>query len=150
VALTAKPHVSDVPVVIRRTGRTLAAEALSLRRRLGDHAFLPVAWSEPAFVREVGLVRAHLAPIRSRAGLAASFSREAFQVARADDAHDPPGAVRVAYALRWLELGNGRSRPAWPPDPPTTARHRLIRPARHSATDPRDGLMQHPHQIGDQ
>jgi hypothetical protein len=93
----------------------LAAEARRLIRRFADPALVPPAWSEAAFIREVGLVRAHLAPIRSRGGLAASFSREAFHAAPGEGRDDPPGAVRVAYALRWLELGSRRSVPAWPP-----------------------------------
>ena len=60
-------------------------------------------------------MRAHLAPIRSRAGLAASFSREAFHAVPADKIGEAPGAVRVAYALRWLELGSGRTWTSWPP-----------------------------------
>ena len=60
-------------------------------------------------MREVALIRAHLAPIRSRAGLAASFSREAFHTVPADEIGESPGAVRVAYALRWLELSSGRT-----------------------------------------
>ena len=66
-------------------------------------------------MREVGLVRAHLAPIRSRAGLAASFSREAFHAVPADEGGEATGAVRVAYALRWLELRSGHAWPSWPP-----------------------------------
>ena len=27
---------------------------------------------------------------------------------------DDPGAVRLAYALRWLELGDGDARAIWP------------------------------------
>jgi hypothetical protein len=56
-------------------------------------------------------VRRHLAPLRERTMLANSFAREAFQTV--------PGpavdrsAVRVAYALRWLELGDGGSLPTW-------------------------------------
>jgi hypothetical protein len=103
-----------VPVQPPAPGGTLAAEALRLRRRLADPAALPPAWSERAFVREVALVRAHLAPIRSRAGLAASFSREAFHAVPADEIGETPGAVRVAYALRWLELGSGRTWASWP------------------------------------
>ena len=104
-----------VPVQPPAPGGTLAAEALRLRRRLADPAALPAAWSERAFVREVALVRAHLAPIRSRAGLAASFSREAFHAVPADEIGEASGAVRVAYALRWLELGSGRTWASRPP-----------------------------------
>src|SRR5262245_3802149 len=95
--------------------RTLAAEALRVLRRFADPALVPPAWSEAAFIREVGLVRAHLAPIHTRGGLAASFSREAFHARRVAGGDDVPGAVRVAYALRWLELGSRRAVPAWPP-----------------------------------
>jgi hypothetical protein len=104
-----------VPVQPPAPGGTLAAEALRLRRRLADPAALPAAWSERAFVREVALIRAHLAPIRSRAGLAASFSREAFHALPADGIGDAAGAVQVAYALRWLELGSGRMWASLPP-----------------------------------
>jgi hypothetical protein len=31
-----------------------------------------------------------------------------------DAARDDPGPVRLAYALRWLELGAGDVRPIWP------------------------------------
>ena len=104
-----------VPVQPPAPGGTLAAVALRLRRQLADPASLPAAWSERAFVREVARVRAHLAPIRSRAGLGASFSREAFHAVPADEIGEAAGAVRVAYALRWLELGSGRAWPSWPP-----------------------------------
>ena len=70
----------------------------------------------PAFAREVDRVRAQLAPIRDRRGLAASFGREAFRIRGASDPPDPPagiGPVRIAYAVRWLELGRGVRQPAW-------------------------------------
>jgi hypothetical protein len=71
----------------------------------------PKRWRAPAFVRELALVRAHLSPIRDRALLAASFGREGV--------HDESDCasldrinrrlrvspVHVAYALRWMELG---------------------------------------------
>jgi hypothetical protein len=111
------------PVRPSAPSRALAVEALRLLRRFDDPSRVPAAWAEPRFVREIGLVRAHLAPMRSRATLAASFSREAFHTTAGTagiDAEEPPGAVRVAYAIRWLELGDGRTRPTWPeaPSPP--------------------------------
>jgi hypothetical protein len=109
------------PVQPPAPGGALAAEALRLRHRLANPAALPDAWSERKFVREVALVRTHLAPIRSRAGLAASFSREAFHALPADEIGEAPGAVRVAYALRWLELGSGLPWPSWPPTAATTS-----------------------------
>jgi len=95
-----------VPVQPPAPGGTLAAEALRLRRRLADPAALPPAWSERAFVREVGLVRAHLAPIRSRAGLAASFSREAFHAVPADEGGEATrGAGRLRAPLAGAPFG---------------------------------------------
>jgi hypothetical protein len=58
---------------------------------------------EPAFAREVDRYRAQLVPIRSRRALAASFGREASMT---------PG-LRAAYAVRWLELGDGVARAGW-------------------------------------
>ena len=62
-------------------------------------------------------------PVRTRAALASSFGREAFNLA-IDEASTGDatsiGPVHVAYALRWLELGDGRRRGsfvAWLADP---------------------------------
>ena len=84
-------------------------------RRLRDHPRDAGPWGEPAFAREVDLVRCHLAPIRSRRGLAASFGREAFHRPAIERPPDPllVGPVRIAYAVRWLELGDGEPRPGW-------------------------------------
>jgi hypothetical protein len=67
-----------------------------------------VRWTE-RFIRNFRLVRTHLGPIRSRAGLAASFGREAFSRTHAvtlEEARTNLGAsaVHAAYAVRWLEL----------------------------------------------
>jgi hypothetical protein len=47
--------------------------------------------------------------------LLSSFAREAsIAVTRGVvESGLPAGPVRVAYAIRWLELGDGRARPAW-------------------------------------
>ncbi len=71
-------------------------------------------WAVPVFGREVDLVRLHLAPIRSRVGLAASFGREAFHGDSMSDAGEADaGPVTAAYAIRWLELGDGIARGPW-------------------------------------
>jgi len=95
-------------------------DALLLLRRLHDRPRDAGPWGEPAFAREVDRIRSQLAPIRDRRGLAASYAREAFRVHHdAPDAPDPsdalahPRASRAAYAVRWLELGDGNRRPAW-------------------------------------
>jgi hypothetical protein len=95
----------------------LARLALDVVLRTSEPLRLPLRWTSPPFAREVDRTRGQLTPISSRTALAASFSREA-SVAATRSAPltpaDPPGPVRVAYAIRWLELGDGRARPDWP------------------------------------
>ena len=95
--------------------RDLPRDALLLLRCLRDRPRDAGPWGEPAFAREVDQIRAQLAPIRDRRGLAASYSREAFRVhgPGLPDAVARPRASRAAYAIRWLELGDGTRRPAW-------------------------------------
>jgi hypothetical protein len=96
--------------------RALALDALHVLRTLRDRPRDAGPWGEPVFAREVDQVRAQLAPIRDRRGLAASFGREAFRTLDASERSERPagiGAVRVAYAIRWLELGRGVRQPAW-------------------------------------
>jgi hypothetical protein len=72
-------------------------------------------WGEPALAREVDRVRRDLAPIVSRRALASSFAREAFRRSAPVTAREAIAveAVRLAYALRWLELGDGAARAGW-------------------------------------
>jgi hypothetical protein len=87
----------------------LALDALALLRRFRGEAAAEAAQSDPVFMHQLEVARSQLAPIRSRDGLAASFVREAFQ---AHPGRSEP--VRLAYAIRWLELGDGEARPIWP------------------------------------
>ena len=93
----------------------LERDADRLLRLLTLRTGRPQRWTAPAFAREVELVRGHLRPIRSRELLAASFGREAFhgRPAAGSDVALGTSAVRVAYALRWLELGDGGQRDDW-------------------------------------
>jgi len=93
----------------------LARLALDLVVRTAEPLDPPRRWTAPAFIAEVDRVRAHLVPIRSRDALLASFAREAsVSEGRGPGIEErPAGPVRVAYALRWLELGDDRSRPSW-------------------------------------
>lgn len=102
------------PAPVPAPARALALDALRLLRRLRDPARRSDRWEQPSFRREIELVRAHLAPLRTRKALAASYGREAFHLSMDDAARDDPGAVRLAYALRWLELGHGDVAPIWP------------------------------------
>jgi hypothetical protein len=95
--------------------RALAVVAGATVRRARHPERRPARWMLPVFAREVDLIRLHLAPIRSRGGLAASFGREAFHGdidPRTADG-ESVGPVTVAYAIRWLELGDGAPRPPW-------------------------------------
>ncbi len=94
--------------------RTLTLVALATLRRARRADGRPARWAAPAFGRQVDLVRLHLAPIRSRGGLAASFGREAFHADLDREGADVNmGPITAAYAIRWLELGNGVGRPPW-------------------------------------
>jgi hypothetical protein len=101
---------------IRTPQRELPRDALLLLRNLRDRPRDAGPWGEPAFAREVDRIRAQLAPIRDRRGLAASWAREAFRFHGHEGAETTltrPRASRAAYLVRWLELGDGVRRPAW-------------------------------------
>jgi len=107
--------------------RVVALTALSVIRHSRRPADRPAAWSLPGFAREVDLVRLHLRPVNSRQILAASFGREAFH-AGPSTATTAGGAVAVAYAIRWLELGDRIERPAfeiWLAESASTSPRRL-------------------------
>jgi hypothetical protein len=119
--------VAQIPAPVMRPAahRVLALDAERVLRHLRDHPRDAGLWGEPAFAREVDRIRDDLAPIASRRSLLASYSREAFRAPVTDRSTteaamglrvgEPPAAsaARVAYAVRWLELGDGRSRPGW-------------------------------------
>ncbi len=94
--------------------RALALDALWLRRGLRDPLRRPEPWDDAVFAREVELIRRHLAPLRNRRSLTASFGREAFQSLESERPEALPlGPIRAAYAIRWLELGAGATLPTW-------------------------------------
>ena len=115
------PGGAPAPAPALTPQRALALDALHVLRYLRGTAVAEAVWSDVSFGRQVEATRRQLAPIRTRSGLAASFGREAFHVRRAglDVDHGDAamagtlGPVRLAYALRWLELGDGRPRPPW-------------------------------------
>jgi hypothetical protein len=94
--------------------RELALYALSLSRALRDPSRRPAHWTQPAFGAEIERIRRHLAPVRSRQTLAACYGREAFHLTSTDRATDDPSPIRLAYALRWMELRDGATGPSWP------------------------------------
>ncbi len=110
---------SLVPAPAPAPHRALALVAFEYRRAIFDRSFDADCWGASAFVRAVGRARDDLAPIRTRSALAASFNRESIHKARDGSAVDPDpaareiGPVEIAYAMRWLELGDGIARPPW-------------------------------------
>jgi hypothetical protein len=122
VAPTPDPAATD-------PDRLLALDAVSVVRRL-RRVHRPRRWSAPAFRSEVELIRTHLVPLRDRSSLASSFGREAFHVAPGTAMPIEHSAVRVAYALRWLELGDGTGSalPTWSQLLDGPRRHRLGAP----------------------
>ena len=101
------------PAPVPAPARALTLDALRISRALRDRTRRPARWTQPAFGQEVELVRRHLARVRSRRSLAASFGREAFHVIPAPTEIDDPSPIRLAYALRWMELRDGATGPSW-------------------------------------
>ena len=108
------PVAPTLPAPVPAPSRALALDALRVARLLRDPARRPARWTQPAFGAEVELIRRHLAPVRTRRILAASYGREAFHLAATDADRADPSPTRLAYALRWLELRDGATGPSWP------------------------------------
>lgn len=81
--------------VPQSAAREIAAEASRLLRIRSGELAAPLDTLVPGRRQAVERIVGQLTPIRSRAGLASSYAREA---ARDDQ-------VRLAYALVWLDLG---------------------------------------------
>jgi hypothetical protein len=94
--------------------RALAIDALRLGRLLRDPDRWPAHWREPAFGIEVERYRRHMAPIRTHQSLATVYGWDVFglPMRRVDRAEGSP--IRVAFALRWLELREDATGPSWP------------------------------------
>jgi len=105
------PAPPPAPTVAVTPQRALALDALRVVRGLRDASRWPEEWRSARSASQTELIRRHLQPLRTRRMLAASFGREAFHVAVAPG--DPVSPIRVAYALRWLELGDGVQRGSW-------------------------------------
>jgi hypothetical protein len=94
--------------------RALALDALRLGRVLRDRSRWPASWSEPGFGAEVERLRRQMARITTREGLTAAYAQAVFQPADAGSFPAQESPIRVAYALRWLELFDGATGPSWP------------------------------------
>ena len=78
--------------------RELDAEVTRLLRVRGGELAEPLLWQRPSHRRDVDAVVGQLAPIRSRLALVSSWERESKR----------GPAVRLAYAILWLRLGQRR------------------------------------------
>ena len=94
--------------------RALALDALRVGRVLRDRSQWPPSWSQPAFGIEVERHRRALSRLRTREDLTAGYGRDVFEPADAATHHSQESAIRVAYALRWLELFDDATAPSWP------------------------------------
>jgi hypothetical protein len=107
------PGTPTLRASVPAPGRALALDAMRLARLLRDPVRRPARWLQPAFGAEVELIRRHLAPVRTRRTLAMSYGREAFHLAPSGADRADPSPIRLAYALRWLELRDGATGPSW-------------------------------------
>ena len=94
--------------------RALALDALRVGRVLRDRSKWPASWSQPAFGIEVERHRRALSRMRTRDSLIAWYARDVFGSADAVAHPSQESAIRVAYALRWLELFDDATAPSWP------------------------------------
>ena len=94
--------------------RALALDALRVGRVLRDRSKWPASWSQPAFGIEVERHRRALSRTRTREELAAGYAHDVFDPAEAAIYPSQASAIRVAYALRWLELFDDATAPSWP------------------------------------
>lgn len=88
----------------RRSVRRLRVSAAAVARILARGASCPSAWMDVRLGVDVDRVRHQLLPIGSLAALAASWSREHAVHTAVAARGRVPCAVRLAYAVRWLEL----------------------------------------------
>lgn len=101
------PGTSRPAAAARRILERDVATVLAVRRG----AAVPGPFRHPRFAARVRATRLQLAPLVDSRLLAASFAREALHARRPIGR---PGAVRVAYAVRWLEIADGVELPPWP------------------------------------
>jgi hypothetical protein len=87
----------------------LAQDALRLIRLARRTGPVRSAWLGGDLSDEIEMIRRQLVPIKSRRALSASYRREGVNRPGAAPVDGRvAGVVRLAYALRWLELGRDR------------------------------------------
>jgi hypothetical protein len=94
--------------------RALAIDALRLGRLLRDSSLWPSRWTEPGFGAEVERCRRHVADLKTQDALASAYAYDVFERLTGGRGDTEGSPIRVAYALRWLELQEDSIGPAWP------------------------------------
>lgn len=94
--------------------RALAVDALRVGRLLGEPSLWPSRWTEPAFGAEVERCRRHVADLTTQDALATAYEHDVFERLTGGRGDADASPIRVAYALRWLELQEDSIGPAWP------------------------------------
>ncbi len=79
----------------------MLAEDVRLLLDTARSGMVPVAWSRPGFAARVRVAQRQLACLHSWRSLSDSFARESLH---AHPIAAEPTPIRVAYAIRWLEL----------------------------------------------
>lgn len=98
VAVTAAPDPHACAV------RRLRGSAAAVGRILDRRTYDPDRWSDPDLALAIDRVRRQLLPIRTLSALAVSWSREHAVADRGVAKRHIACDVRIAYAVRWLEL----------------------------------------------
>ena len=112
MAIIGRRHAPIDPVV--ESERALVIEALRVGRVLRDPASWPPMWSQPSFGAEVERFRRHMAALTTPEALVAAYQADVWVTAGTPKGHAEGSPIRVAYALRWLEIQEGATGPAWP------------------------------------
>ena len=94
--------------------RALAIDALRLGRLLRDSSLWPRHWTEPTFGADVERCRRHVADQTTHHDLASAYEHDVFRWLTRGRGTAEGSPIRVAYALRWLELQQDSIGPAWP------------------------------------
>jgi hypothetical protein len=113
--------IASSPLRVVSQADRLASHGEIVASWLSTPTLIPWRWRAARFARTVDLVRAHLRPLTNRDLLVRSYAREHFQyneshrTTRGDSvALIARDATEVAYALRWLELGEEEDFRSWP------------------------------------
>jgi hypothetical protein len=91
-----------------------SVDALRLGRVLREPSVWPQRGTEPAFGAEVERCRCYVSDLTTHEALASAYGYDVFERLTGGRGDAERSPIRVAYALRWLELQEDSIGPAWP------------------------------------